>query len=75
VTAEQAVEIAASGAGVAIVPMSVARLHHRRDVVHRPVRGLPPTTVALIWLIDRDDAVTQAFVGVVRGRTPRTSRG
>ncbi len=74
-TAQESVEAVAAGTGVVILPMSVARLHHRRDVVHRPVRGLPPTTIALVWLVERDDEVTQAFVGVVRGRTPRSSRG
>jgi DNA-binding transcriptional LysR family regulator len=74
-TAEQAVEVAAAGNGVTILPMSVARLHRRRDAVHRPVRGVRPTTIALVWLVDRDDETTQAFVGVVRGRTPRSSRG
>ena len=72
-TAQDSVEVVAAGTGV-VVPMSVARLHHRRDVVHRPVRGLPPTTIALVWLVERDDEVTQAFVGVVRGRTPGASR-
>ena len=70
-----AVEAVAAGTGVVVLPMSVARLHHRKDVVHRPVRGLPPTTIALVWLVERDDEHTQAFVGVVRGRTPRSSRG
>lgn len=74
-TAKEAVEVVAAGTGIAILPMSVARLHHRKDVVHRPVHGPPPTTIALIWLIERDDATTQAFVGVTRGRTPRSSRG
>ena len=74
-SAQEAVEAVAAGSGVAILPMSVARLYHRRDVVHRPVRGLPPTTIALVWLVERDDEHTQAFVGVVRGRTPRSSRG
>lgn len=74
-TAQQAVETAAAGTGVAVLPMSVARLHHRKDATHRPVRDLPTTTIVLIWLVDRDDETTQAFVGVVRGRTPRSSRG
>lgn len=74
-TARQAVEVAATGSGVVVLPMSVARLHHRRDAVYRPVRGAPSTTIALIWLVERDDDVTQAFVGVVRGRTSRSSRG
>ncbi len=74
-SAQETVEAVAAGTGVAVLPMSVARLHHRKDVVHRPVRGLPPTPVALIWRVERDDELTQAFVGVVRGRTPRSSRG
>lgn len=74
-SAKEAVEAAATGTGIAILPMSVARLHHRKDVTHRPMLGPEPTTIALIWLTDRDDAITQAFVGVTRGRTPRSSRG
>jgi len=70
-----AVEVAASGTGVVVLPMSVARLHHRKDVVHRPVLGLPGTEVGLAWLVAHDDELTQTFVGVVRGRTARSSRG
>jgi DNA-binding transcriptional LysR family regulator len=69
-----AIETVAAGTGIAIVPMSVARLHHRKDVVHRVVTDLGPTTVALVWRRDRDDDQTQAFVGVVKGRTARSSR-
>ena len=73
-TEREAVETVSAGTGVAIVPMSVARLYQRKDVVHRPVADLDPTTVALAWLVERDDEQTQRFVGVVRGRTPRSSR-
>ena len=73
-TEREAVETVSAGTGVAIVPMSVARLYQRKDVVHRPVADLDPTTVALAWLVARDDEQTQRFVGVVRGRTPRSSR-
>jgi DNA-binding transcriptional LysR family regulator len=71
---KDAVETVAAGTGVAILPMSVARLHHRKDVVHRPVRDLEPTTVGLAWLVEHDDERTQAFVGIVRGRTAHSSR-
>lgn len=71
---KDAIETVAAGTGVVIVPMSVARLHHRKDVVTRPVVDLEPTTIALVWLRDRDDDVTQAFVGVVRGRRVNSSR-
>jgi DNA-binding transcriptional LysR family regulator len=70
-----AVETVAAGTGVVLLPMSVARLFHRKDVVQREVTDLPSTTVALVWRRDRDDEVTQAFVGVVKGRTAHTTRG
>jgi len=72
---KDAVETVAAGTGIAILPMSIARLFHRKDVVHRPVRDLDPTTVGLAWAIDHDDDRTQAFVGIVRGRTAQSSRG
>ncbi|GAB7006694.1 LysR substrate-binding domain-containing protein [Nocardioides sp. AN3] len=71
---KDAVETVAAGTGVAILPMSVARLYHRKDVVHRPVRDLEATKVGLAWLVEHDDERTQAFVGVVRGRTAQSSR-
>ena len=70
----EAIETVAAGTGVVIVPMSVARLYHRKDVVQREVTDLAPSTIALVWLRARDDDVTQAFVGVVKGRTANTSR-
>lgn len=69
-----AVETVAAGTGVVILPMAVARLHQRKDVVSRVVTDLEPTTIALVWRVERDDEVTQAFVGVTKGRTANTSR-
>jgi DNA-binding transcriptional LysR family regulator len=71
----EAVEVVASGTGVAIVPMSLARLHQRKDTAYRPVRDLPPTTVALAWRVDNEDPRVQSFIGIVRGRTEHSSRG
>lgn len=71
---QEAVETVAAGTGVVIVPMSVARLHQRKDVVTRVVADLEPTTIALVWRTDRDDEVTQTFVGVTKGRTANSSR-
>ncbi len=73
-TPGEAVEVAASGSAVVVLPMSVARLHHRKDVVAVRVLDVPETEVALAWLVARDDERTQEFVGVVRGRTARSSR-
>jgi len=71
---KDAIEVVASGTGVVIVPMSVARLHHRRDVTYRVVSDLPPTTVGLTWLVDNEHPWVQRFIGIVRGRTERSSR-
>ncbi len=69
-----AVETVAAGTGIAIMPMSVARLYQRKDVVQRPVVDLDPTSVVLAWLVEKDDERAQRFVGVVRGRSARSSR-
>jgi len=74
-TEQEAIETVSAGTGIVVVPMSVARLYQRKDVVHRVVTDLAPTTIALVWPRDRDDETTQAFVGVVKGRTAHTSRG
>lgn len=70
-----AVSVVAAGSGVLIVPMSVARLHHRKDVVHRPVTGVAASRIGLAWRVDDDDPRVEAFIGVVRGRTERSTRG
>lgn len=69
------VELVAAGTGWVILPHSLARLHHRRDVVAIPVTDAAPTRIALVWRVERDDDDIQEFVGVVRGRTARSSRG
>jgi DNA-binding transcriptional LysR family regulator len=74
-TEREAIETVAAGTGVVIVPASVARLFHRKDVVARPVAHLCPTTVGLAWRVDDDDPRVQVFIGIVRGRTAHSSRG
>lgn len=68
------IEVAASGSGIVIVPMSLARLYHRKDITFRVVAGLEPTEVALLWLRSADSDLHQDFVGVARGRGARSSR-
>ena len=69
------IELVAAGTGHAILPHSIARLHRRKDVVAIPVTDAPPTRIALVWPLDRDDADIQEFVAVVRGRSAKSSRG
>src|SRR5690606_22273156 len=73
-TVEQAIEVAASGAGIVVVPMSVARLHQRKDVRYRPLTGVAHSRVGLAWLVSQEDPRVETFVGIVRGRTERSSR-
>lgn len=71
---EAAIATVAAGVGIVIVPMSLARLHARKDVESRPLRDGPRSTVALAWSQDADGDDVQALAGIVRGRTARSSR-
>jgi DNA-binding transcriptional LysR family regulator len=73
-TTADAIATAASGAGIVIVPMSLARLHHRKDADYRPLIDGPSSTVALVWPRDRTTDDVETFVGIVRGRTANSSR-
>lgn len=69
-----AIEVVASGTGFVVVPRSLARLHHRKDVETRPLTDGPTSQVGLAWRVDNDDERVERFVGIVRGRTANTSR-
>ncbi|GGO91503.1 hypothetical protein GCM10011584_25770 [Nocardioides phosphati] len=74
-SARDAVEVVASSeGGVAVLPMSVARLHHRKDVVARPLADGPLHPVGIAWRADDEDPRLETFVGIVRGRTAQSSR-
>jgi len=70
-----AVQLVAAGAGVLVVPKSIARLHHRKDLTYREVTDLPLTPVGLVWPVEGAHALIEELIGIVRGRTPRSTRG
>ncbi|MFG2792476.1 LysR family transcriptional regulator substrate-binding protein [Streptomyces sp. NPDC048419] len=72
---EDAVELVAAGVGLLIVPQSLARLHHRKDLVYRPVIDAPQSGVALAWPEEATTDLVEDFIGIVRGRTVNSSRG
>ncbi|WP_040789645.1 LysR family transcriptional regulator [Nocardia paucivorans] len=72
--AAMTIELVAAGVGAAVVPHSIARLHTRRDVVYRPVTDIEPTRIALAWPAAATTETVEEFVGVVRGRSARSSR-
>ncbi|MDQ1023718.1 DNA-binding transcriptional LysR family regulator [Streptomyces umbrinus] len=74
-TTEDAVELVAAGVGLLVVPQSLARLHHRKDLTYRPVTDAPESRVALSWPEDRTTELVEDFIGIVRGRTVNSTRG
>ncbi|MDT0158312.1 LysR family substrate-binding domain-containing protein [Microbacterium sp. ARD32] len=73
-TTEDAVATVASGVGILVVPMSLARMHKRKDADYRPLTAGPVSTVALAWPRDATTPDVETFVGIVRGRTANSSR-
>ncbi|QPZ38985.1 LysR family substrate-binding domain-containing protein [Paramicrobacterium chengjingii] len=73
-TPRVAIELVGAGAGIVIVPLSVARQFDRKDVIRRPVSGVAETRVALCWPADAEGELIEQFIGVVRGRSARSTR-
>ena len=74
-TTGAAIELVAAGLGVLIVPQSLARLHHRKDLTYRPITDAPTCAVALAVPEGPQSELVEEFIGIVRGRTPGSSRG
>lgn len=82
-TDKETIELVAAGVGLYIVPMSIARFYHRKDLTYRPVTGLDLYPVHLVWprapkgepRSEELEALLQDFIGIVRGRTATSERG
>ena len=82
-TDKETIELVAAGVGLYIVPMSIARFYHRKDLTYRPVAGLDIYPVHLVWprapkgepRSEELEALLQDFIGIVRGRTATSERG
>ncbi|MFJ3723094.1 LysR family substrate-binding domain-containing protein [Streptomyces sp. NPDC090045] len=74
-TTADAIELVAAGIGVLVVPQSLARLHHRKDLTYRPVSDAPESRVALSWPQEETTDLVEEFIGIVRGRTVNSTRG
>ena len=82
-TDKENIELVAAGVGLYIVPMSIARFYHRKDLTYRPVAGLDLYPVYLVWprapkgepRSEELEALLQDFIGIVRGRTATSERG
>ncbi|SDP04086.1 LysR substrate-binding domain-containing protein [Lentzea jiangxiensis] len=75
-TTAVAVEVVAAGVGLLVVPQSLARLHHRKDLKHVPLTDAPQSRVALSFPIrDENPELVEHLIGIVRGRTVNSTRG
>ncbi|MEB3034160.1 LysR substrate-binding domain-containing protein [[Mycobacterium] nativiensis] len=74
-TTKDAIELVAAGLGALIVPQSLARLYHRKDLTYRPITDAPACPVALAFPEGPQPELVEEFVGIVRGRKPGSSRG
>lgn len=82
-TDKETIELVAAGVGLYIVPMSIARFYHRKDLTYRPVPDLDTYPVHLVWprapkgepRPEELEALLQDFIGIVRGRTASSDRG
>lgn len=73
-TTALAIELVAAGVGLLVVPQSLARLHHRKDLTYRPITDAPESQVALSWPEGEPTDLMEQFIGIVRGRTVNSSR-
>ena len=75
-TTLDAIQIVAAGVGMLVVPQSLARLHHRKDLKFVPLSDAPQSRVALSFPIrDENPELIEHMIGIVRGRTVNSTRG
>ncbi|MEV4759665.1 LysR substrate-binding domain-containing protein [Micromonospora sp. NPDC049559] len=65
-TVEEKLELVAGERGVVVLPESTAHFYHRPDVVCRPVEGLEPNQVALVYEANRQTVELRAMAEIVR---------
>jgi DNA-binding transcriptional LysR family regulator len=73
-TTEDAIELVAAGIGALIVPQSLARLYHRKDLTYRVIADAPTCPVVLAVPKGPQSELVEEFIGIVRGRKPGSSR-
>lgn len=75
----QMLSVVAAGVGVVLAPRPLLELLARQKVVALGIADpaefeFAPTRIALVWRKADDSADVQDFVGITRGRSPRSSR-
>lgn len=60
-TADETFEAVAAGFGIVLLAAGNADIYRRDDIAFRPVRGLPPSQLAVVWRPDDDRKAVQIF--------------
>lgn len=68
------IKLVATGSGYTLLPASVARMFGQKDVLVLPTNIHPGWEVGLAWNRVADSDLIQDFIGVTKGRRPRSSR-
>ena len=63
---DECLSLVARGLAVYVVPESVQRFYGRPDVVYRPLVGVEPASVALVWHRHTQNAAVASFVELAR---------
>jgi DNA-binding transcriptional LysR family regulator len=63
---DECLSLVARGLAVYVVPESAQRFYGRPDVVYRPLVGVGPASVALVWHREPQNAAVEPFVEVTR---------
>ena len=63
---DECLSLVARGLAVYVVPESAQRFYGRPDVVYRPLVGVEPVSVALVWHRDTQNAGVDALAEVTR---------
>jgi DNA-binding transcriptional LysR family regulator len=63
---DECLALVARGLAVYVVPESAQRFYGRPNVVYRPLVGVEPASVALVWHRETQNAAVASFVGVTR---------
>jgi DNA-binding transcriptional LysR family regulator len=68
-TVEEKFESVAAGAGITLVPESVAEQYSRPDIAYVPVRDAEPDQVFLAWEAGRRSALIADFARIAQERS------
>lgn len=69
-TLQEGLSLVAANRGVMLLCRPTAEYHHRRDVAHVPVTGLPESALGLVWHRDRENPRVRAFAQAVTEALP-----